>query len=81
MHFYCFLLFCQQITRITLIIHDLLFLSCCHQMTQIKLTYLSSYHSCHSMMTRRPSRSSNLVPRFAVVGVVLLAILADGKPA
>ena len=26
---------------------------------------------------RRPSRSSNLVPRLAVVGVVLLAILAD----
>ena len=26
---------------------------------------------------RRPSRSSNLVPRLAVVGVVLLAILTD----
>ena len=29
------------------------------------------------MMTRRPFRSSNLVPRLAVVGGVLLAILAD----
>ena len=30
-----------------------------------------------SFFSRRPSRNSNLVPRLAVVGVVLLAILAD----
>ena len=55
MHFYRFLsFFCQQITQITLIIHDLLFLSCCHRMNQMKLIYPSSYHSCHSMMALSP---------------------------
>lgn len=46
--------FCQQITQITLIIRDLLFLFCCHQMTQMKQIYPSSYHSCHSMTTSSP---------------------------
>lgn len=32
---------------------------------------------CRLLALCRPSRSSNLVPRLAVVGVVLLAILAD----
>ena len=32
---------------------------------------------CNLLTLCRPSRSSNLVPRLAVVGVVLLAILAD----
>lgn len=55
MHFYYFSSsFCQQIAQITLIIRYLLFLSCCHQMTQMKLIYPSSYHSCHSMTTLSP---------------------------
>ena len=51
MHFYCFIPFCQRISLISRIIHDLLLLSCCHRMTQMKRIYPSSYHSCHSMMT------------------------------
>lgn len=55
MHFYCFSSsFCQQITQITLIIRDLLFLYCSHQMNRMKLIYPSSYHSCHSMITLSP---------------------------
>lgn len=45
----------------------------------MKLIYPSSYHSCHSMITLSPIHGSNLVPRLAVVGGVLLAILADCK--
>ena len=37
------------------------------------------YINAYFIIFGRPSRNSNLVPRFAVVGVVLLAILADGK--
>lgn len=35
------------------------------------------YINAHFIIFGRPSRSSDLVPRLAVVGVVLLAILAD----
>lgn len=43
-------------------------------MYQIKYKEFIKYDT---FLFRRPSRSSNLVPRLAVVGVVLLAILAD----
>lgn len=36
-----------------------------------------SYINAYFIVFGRPSRSSNLVPRLAVVGVALLAILTD----
>ena len=53
MHFYYFLSsFVNKLHKLHF--HDLLFLSCCHQMTQMKLIYPSSYHSCHSMTALSP---------------------------